>query len=56
MINNLRNPKAYSAEYLDEMTCWSDNCTDDPKTCSNKWFCICETKPINNNCIGVQND
>jgi len=35
-------PKAYSPEYLDEMINWGDQCTTNPKTCSNKYFCICE--------------
>ena len=36
-------PKAYSPEYLDEMINWGKQCTNNPKTCCNKYFCICES-------------
>ena len=39
-------PKAYSPEYLDEMINWGDQCTINPKTCSNQYFCICENVEV----------
>ena len=39
-------PKAYSPEYLDEMINWGKQCTNNPKTCCNKYFCICENVEV----------
>jgi hypothetical protein len=41
-----KNPKAYSPEYLDEMINWDEQCTNNPNTCSNKYFCICENVEV----------